>query len=127
MIVTLVGAAMSQQNPMFTKYMFNSLVYNPAYAGSKDYLSAAALHRDQWWGLEGAPKTQTFTIHSPLEDPRVGLGMSFYNDKIGPVDQTYFNTSYAYRIIFNQGKRILMAFSRMASCGALYEAPTCAY
>lgn len=100
----LLGTGLqAQQDPMFTKYMFNSLLYNPAYAGAKDHMSVVALHRDQWWGIEGAPKTQTFTLHTPLESNRVGVGFSFYNDQIGPVNQMYFNGSYAYRIIFNEG------------------------
>ena len=43
----------AQQDAMFTKYMFNSLVYNPAYAGAKDHLAIGLLHRTQWWGIEG--------------------------------------------------------------------------
>jgi type IX secretion system PorP/SprF family membrane protein len=56
----------AQQQVMFTQYMFNGLAINPAYAGSHETISMTALARKQWVGLEGAPSTQTFSIHSPL-------------------------------------------------------------
>ncbi|HMV24589.1 MAG TPA: PorP/SprF family type IX secretion system membrane protein, partial [Saprospiraceae bacterium] len=75
------GNVFSQQDPMFTKYMFNSLWYNPAYAGSQDHMSISLIHRSQWIGLQGAPTTQTFTIHTPLRNDKVGIGFNLVNDK----------------------------------------------
>lgn len=94
---------LAQQDAMFTKYMFNTLVYNPAYAGSHDHLSINALHRGQWWGIDGAPTTQTLSVHSPVSD-RVGIGLSLINDKIGPTGSTQVNAIYAYRIPLGAGK-----------------------
>lgn len=94
---------LAQQDAMFTKYMFNTLVYNPAYAGSHDHLSINALHRGQWWGIDGAPTTQTLSVHSPVND-RVGLGLSLVNDEIGPTGSTQVNAVYAYRIPLGVGK-----------------------
>lgn len=91
-------SASAQQDPMFTKYMFNSLHYNPAYAGAKDHLAIGLLYRNQWWGIDGGPVTQTFTIHTPMKNERVGVGLSAYNDVIGPTHQMGANLSYAYRI-----------------------------
>lgn len=94
----LVGQAFGQQEPMFTKYMFNSLIFNPAYAGSAEYLSIGLLHRSQWYEIDGAPTTQTFTAHTPLRNERVGVGFSLINDVIGPSHTVGANLSYAYRI-----------------------------
>ena len=91
---------------MFTKYMFNSLSYNPAYAGSKDYMSLGVLHRQQWVGIDGAPTTQTVTAHTPLRNERVGVGFSLTNDAIGPTDITFANLAYAYRIPVGGGLRL---------------------
>ncbi|MEM9823636.1 MAG: PorP/SprF family type IX secretion system membrane protein, partial [Bacteroidota bacterium] len=88
----------AQQDAMFTKYMFNSLVYNPAYAGAKDHLAVGLLHRTQWWGIEGGPNTQSFVIHTPMKNERVGVGLSAVNDVIGPTRSIQANLSYAYRI-----------------------------
>ncbi len=96
--------AFGQQDAMFTKYMFNSLIYNPAYAGAKDHLAVGLLHRTQWWGIDGAPSTQTFTIHTPLRNERVGVGLSAYSDVIGPTHSVGGNLSYAYRIPIGRGK-----------------------
>lgn len=92
------GLVKGQQDPMFTKYMFNSLVFNPAYAGSKDHMYVGLLHRTQWYEINGAPHTQTFTLHTPLKNERVGVGFSVVNDIIGPTNSVGANLSYAYRI-----------------------------
>ena len=76
----------AQQDPHYTQYMYNMNVVNPAYAGSKESISGALLYRQQWAGLEGAPKTATFSIHSPV-GKNVGLGLSAISDKIGPVEE----------------------------------------
>lgn len=93
----------AQQDAMFTKYMFNSLNFNPGYAGSKEYLSMVAIYRDQWLGLDGAPTTQTLSIHTPFKE-RVGVGLNISNDKIGVTGSTVGNLSYAYRVPFGKGK-----------------------
>lgn len=88
-----------QQDPMFTKYMFNSLTFNPAYAGSLDHMALNLIHRSQWVGFgEGAPVTQSFIIHSPLRNERVGVGLSVINDKVGATGTLDANLSYAYHV-----------------------------
>ena len=99
-------AARAQQDAMFTKYMFNSLSYNPAYAGSKDYMSIGVLHRSQWVGIDGAPTTQTATAHTPLANERVGVGFTLSNDAIGPTNTVAANFAYAYRIPVADGLRL---------------------
>jgi type IX secretion system PorP/SprF family membrane protein len=95
----------AQQQVMFTQYMFNGLAINPAYAGSHETISMTALARKQWVGLEGAPSTQTFSIHSPLRKERFSLGLLFLHDKIGVTNQNGIYGSYAYRIpLNNKGK-----------------------
>ncbi len=93
-----------QQAPMYTQYMFNSLAYNPAYAGSNGHMAIALLHRTQWWGIPGGPSTQSFTIHSPLKNERVGLGFSLIHDVIGPTKSIDANISYAYHIPMGKAK-----------------------
>ncbi|MEZ4956094.1 MAG: type IX secretion system membrane protein PorP/SprF [Saprospiraceae bacterium] len=98
-LIILVGqVSFAQQEPMFTKYMFNSLIFNPAYAGSKEHMSLNLLHRTQWYEIDGAPTTQTLTAHTPLRNERVAVGFSMINDKIGPTNTVGANIIYAYRI-----------------------------
>ena len=89
---------LAQQEPNYTQYMFNPLNYNPAYAGNKSILSSALVYRNQWAGFEGAPKILTFSAHSPLKNKNMGVGLEITNDQIGPVNNMWFQASYAYRI-----------------------------
>ncbi|TRZ42881.1 PorP/SprF family type IX secretion system membrane protein [Robertkochia solimangrovi] len=90
-LLLLSSYAGAQQLPQFTQYMYNTISINPAYAGSRETLSVVALYRSQWTGFEGSPRTLTASIHSPMRNDKVGLGLSFINDKLG-----YENFSYVY-------------------------------
>lgn len=85
----------SQQDPHYTMYMYNMNVVNPAYAGSTKDLSIGLLGREQWVGIKGAPTTYTANIHSSI-GKRVGLGLSFIKDEIGPTSENnmYLDVSY---------------------------------
>lgn len=88
----------AQQDAQYTQYMYNTVSVNPGYAGSRGHLSIAALYRNQWLGLDGAPETQTLNIHTPLGYRGVGAGISVVNDKIGPTSETYFDVDFSYTI-----------------------------
>ena len=95
----------AQQDAQYTQYMYNTVSVNPGYAGSRGNLSVAALHRSQWIGLDGAPITQTFNVHSPIGYRGVGLGLSIVNDKIGPTSETYFDIDFSYTVYTsNEGR-----------------------
>ncbi len=109
-IFTISWNCYGQQDPMLTQYMFNTLSYNPAYAGSKEYMSFNILHRDQWLGFndnEGKPITQVFTMHTPIREKRVGFGISASMDQLGPTKQVGVHAQYAYRIPVGKGKLAL--------------------
>lgn len=93
---------LAQQDAQYTQYMFNTASINPAYAGSRNGLSLAALHRSQWAGLEGAPTTLTLNVHSPIGYKGVGLGFSILNEQIGPTSETYFDMDVSYTIRINR-------------------------
>jgi len=90
----------AQQDAQYTQYMFNTMSVNPAYAGSRGQLSIAALYRSQWVGLDGAPKSQTLNLHSPIRNSKLGYGISVVNDNIGDgvVQETYFDAVVSYTI-----------------------------
>jgi type IX secretion system PorP/SprF family membrane protein len=93
-------AGIAQQDAQYTQYMFNTMSVNPAYAGSRGQLSIAALYRSQWVGLDGAPKTQTLNIQSPIRNSKLGYGISIVNDEIGNgvVQETYFDAIVSYTV-----------------------------
>lgn len=89
----------AQQDPQYTQYMYTTQLINPGYSGNREMLSFGLLYRTQWIGLEGAPKTATFTINSPVGKLRnMGLGFSVIHDEIGPATQTDVGIDYAYSI-----------------------------
>lgn len=94
-------ALTAQQDAMFTHYMYNTLGVNPGYAGSRDALTATLLHRNQWASFDGAPKTNTLTLHTPLFNDKVGVGFSFINDNVGPIKNNSINIDLAYRLPVN--------------------------
>ncbi len=89
---------------MYSQYMFNQMVINPAYTGSRDVLSTTALYRHQWAGLKGAPRTQSFYLHTPLPNQHNNFGLSLVLDKVGVSYSNALNLSYAYRFDLGKGR-----------------------
>lgn len=87
----------AQQDPQYTQYMYNTMSVNSAYAGTRGHASITGLHRSQWVGLDGAPRTQTLAIDAPVAK-RVGLGLSVVNDELGPSEEFYTDLNFAYTI-----------------------------
>jgi len=92
--------AFAQQDPMYSQYVFNGLVLNPAYAGSRDVLGATLLYRNQWVSLPGAPKTGLFSIDAPYKNQKVGLGLNVEFDNIGVTQHTAVSGAYSYKLKF---------------------------
>lgn len=88
----------AQQDAQFTQYMYNTINVNPAYAGSRGALSMFALYRTQWVGLDGAPVTSAVSMNTPLNESRLGLGVSLINDKIGPTTENTISADLSYTI-----------------------------
>ncbi|GGF18406.1 PorP/SprF family type IX secretion system membrane protein [Flavobacterium limi] len=99
-------SARAQQDPEYTQYMYNTMAVNPAYAGSTGVLEATLLHRSQWVGISGAPQTQSFSIHAPLRNEKIGLGLSVVNDKIGPSSELYLDGNFSYSLALGYEKRL---------------------
>ncbi|WP_299547672.1 type IX secretion system membrane protein PorP/SprF [Seonamhaeicola sp.] len=87
--------ARAQQDPQYTQYMYNTASFNPAYAGSNNTLNFNLLHRTQWVGLDGAPKTQVFTFSTPMKSNNA-LGLTVINDEIGPSEELYVSAAMSY-------------------------------
>ncbi|WP_411766815.1 type IX secretion system membrane protein PorP/SprF [Winogradskyella sp. A3E31] len=106
-IMLLTGSGVfAQQLPQFTQYMFNTISINPAYAGSRGTFSAVGLHRSQWVGLEGGPETQTLSVHAPLKNEKVGLGLSFINDELGFENFSYLYGDFSYTIQTGENSKL---------------------
>ena len=104
--LVLIGSTSvnAQQDPHYTQYFDNMLFINPAYAGSRGMLNMTGIHREQWVGFDGRPRSSTFSIHSPLSYESVGLGLTAVNDNIGPMNQTMFYVDGSYTLKFKNHK-----------------------
>lgn len=114
-IITAVHSVRAQQEVQYSQYMFNMLPLNPAYAGSRDVLSATVVHRQQWINITGAPTTQSFSIDSPINGEKVGVGFQAYNDKIGDYRNIGMYGSYAYRVKITQRATLAMGIQAGAT------------
>ena len=118
--------ALGQQRPHYTQYVINPFIINPAITGIENYTDAKIALRDQWVGLNGAPKTTYFTIHGPLgkndyrtsstsfrvpgenprgkaywetytaAEPHHGIGLNIINDQTGSFRFLTASATYAY-------------------------------
>lgn len=110
-LVLAAPVVRAQQDPMYSQYMFNTLAFNPGYAGSADVLTAMALSRHQWLGFPGAPSTQTLSVHSPLPGNQLALGGNLIHDVAGPAKQNSAFLDVAYRIKTGAGTRLAFGLS----------------
>jgi type IX secretion system PorP/SprF family membrane protein len=108
----------AQQLPIYSQYLYNKFLINPAVAGSDGYTSLNLTARKQWIGLPGSPQTFSFSVQTrilkhrvsvqqtndnqtvlrPENDGKVGLGASVFSNQSGLIQRTGFQVSYAYHI-----------------------------
>ncbi|MCJ7449330.1 MAG: type IX secretion system membrane protein PorP/SprF [Bacteroidales bacterium] len=115
----LIGnVAVGQQLPLYSQYLYNKFLINPAVAGSDGYTSYNLTAREQWVGYSGAPRTFSFSgqtrllkrsyilkqtrfkrqVYRPKTDGKVGLGGYIFSDRNGLVQRTGFQASYSYHM-----------------------------
>lgn len=90
----------AQQDPQFSLYQFNQLAVNPAYAGARDAIAAIADMRKQWVSFPGAPTTLAFTLHAPVANHKLGVGLNVLSDQIGAksTNGIYGNLAYVVKL-----------------------------
>lgn len=103
-----MNSAYGQQESQYTQYMYNTMHFNPGYTGSRGSLNMTGIYRNQWVGLDGAPKTLTFGMHSPIGVQGVGLGLGFMSDQIGPSSQSFIEADFSYTI--NVAEELKLSF-----------------
>ncbi len=102
LLLSVSWVSNAQQQLLYTQYMFNQQVINPAYVGSDEWLNVTALVRRQWFGVAGSPDNQTFAMHSPLKGRNIGLGLLLSRENM-IISRTYnFSAMYAYKVHFEE-------------------------
>lgn len=118
MVFVLALTVNAQQLPIYSQYMMNRFLINPAMAGAEGYTSFNLTAREQWLGLENAPRTQALSGQTRLlrnshisrgssvrrrkksasRNGKVGVGGYLYNDVNGIIRRTGIQAAYAYHI-----------------------------
>lgn len=90
--------------PVFSQYLQNGLMINPAYTGSRGALSTFLSYRKQWMGMKGSPDIKTLSLHSPMKNDKVALGLTAQYMTYGYTKAASLYASYAYHIKLRTGK-----------------------
>jgi type IX secretion system PorP/SprF family membrane protein len=131
-LLFLIGnLTFGQQLPLYSQYLYNKFLINPAVAGSDGYTSINMTAREQWVGYSGAPRTFSFSmqtrllkksykikqsrvkrqVYRPKSDGKVGLGGYIFSDKNGLVQRTGFQASYAYHMWLQNSTQLSMGLA----------------
>jgi type IX secretion system PorP/SprF family membrane protein len=115
-IIGIIGGmslnAVSQQLPLYSQYMFNRLLLNPAVTGSHDDIPIRLTARQQWVGIDKAPSTQIISGHYRLKNETMGLGGIVFADRFGPESRIGIQANYAYILpVFSNEGRLAFGLS----------------
>jgi len=101
-ICSFIFELKAQQQAHLTQYFDNYLYANPAYAGSSGMLNVSGIHREQWVGFDGAPRTSILGFNMPLKYESLGIGGAVIHDEIGPTSNTQLQLCASYRLKFDE-------------------------
>jgi type IX secretion system PorP/SprF family membrane protein len=90
----------AQQTSMYSQYMFNEYMINPAIAGTFNYFQFRGNFRNQWSKIEG-PQTMSISGYGPFKEKRMGYGGYIFNDVTGPESRMSIGGTYAYNMKIN--------------------------
>jgi type IX secretion system PorP/SprF family membrane protein len=115
----------AQQEAQFTQFMYNKLMVNPAYAGSRGVPSITAIYRSQWIGFEGAPQSALVSFNAPFMSKRVGVGVTMRHVKIGLQRDFSGSLAYSYDLVSSEDVSVRVGLSGMIrSFGVAYNDAT---
>lgn len=103
-------AARAQQLPQFSQYNSQDYLYDPAVAGSRPWFEIRSAHRNQWVGIQDAPRTFVLSATTPV-GKSMGLGGYIFTDNVGPSRRTGMQVSYAYHLKINDKIKLGMGLS----------------
>jgi type IX secretion system PorP/SprF family membrane protein len=97
-LVTFGQILHAQQDPLYSQYINNPLLINPAYTGATKDLSASVMYRKQWAGFDGSPVTMNANVNMALSNNRMGAGLIVLQDQIGTDKTTEVTATYGYHL-----------------------------
>ena len=103
--------AKAQQLEQWTQFFLNEYMVNPAVSGTEDYFQANALYRDQWVGIQDAPRTYYLSVQGPIVKQTMGIGGTIFSDVVGQTRRNGFQASYAYHLKVSEDYKLSFALS----------------
>lgn len=100
----------AQQLPQLSQYNSHAYLYDPAVAGSRPWFELRSAHRNQWVGIQDAPRTFMLSATTPL-GANMGVGGYIFTDHVGPSRRTGMQLSYAYHLRINEEIKLGMGLS----------------
>ncbi len=107
-VICFVVVLKAQQLPQITQYTSNNYAINPAISGMYDYYQVNTTIRNQWVGINEAPRTSVISIYGKHSE-NVGLGGTVYNDVTGPTSRSGAAASYTYSFPISAKMKISLA------------------
>jgi type IX secretion system PorP/SprF family membrane protein len=95
LVLGVTTTSYGQLEAGYSMYRFNPQVISPAHTGSTATSDVTLMNRQQWLGIEGAPKTYVFSGNFKY-GAQSGLGVNAMLDQAGPMKITTFSADYAY-------------------------------
>ncbi len=102
-LAAITSVSFAQQDPQFTQFMNNKLIYNPGYAGTSDAICANVLYRQQWVNFPGAPKTGLLSFDMPIGSLPLGIGLNVMSDQIGFSKTLFARLALSYKRTIGPG------------------------
>ena len=103
-------AVRAQQLPQLSQYNSNDYLYDPAVAGSRPWFEIRSTHRNQWVGIQDAPRTFMLSTTTPI-GTNMGVGGYIFTDNVGPSRRTGMQLSYAYHLRITEDIKLGMGLS----------------
>ncbi len=103
LLMTIFGVQ-AQQDPLYSQYMFNPMILNPAYAGLHEMAMLTTTGRWQWTGIQGSPTTYAANFHTSLPVPKMGAGITVSKESYGITSNTEVQLALAYHLRFRENK-----------------------
>jgi len=104
--VILTTTVQAQVDPLYSQYLNNPFLINPAYGGMNKSMNLMVGYRKQWAGFDGSPNTISATGHTSLFDNRMGAGLIISQDKVGENTNTFVQATYSYKVRFDDYRYI---------------------
>lgn len=100
LILVSIGTSTAQSDPNYRRNQFSSMLLNPAQAGANGYDEVSVIASKSLVGFTGAPSTYSALLNFKLKE-NLGLGVSGFNDKLGPINTTRLSVDLAYHLKLN--------------------------